>query len=45
MRFHRRDIVNALWALGLPFPIAAVCTILATAVINHTTLMDLNQVP
>jgi len=45
MGFHRRDIVNALWAIGLPFPIAAVCTILMTAVIDHTSLMDLNQVP
>jgi hypothetical protein len=45
MRFHRRDVVDALWALCLPFPIAAICTILTTAAIDHTSLMDLNQVP
>ena len=40
MQFHRRDVVNALGALGLPFLIAAVCTIFGMAVINHTSLMD-----
>jgi hypothetical protein len=43
MQFHRRDVVNALWALGLPFLIAAVCTIFGMAVINHTSLMDITS--
>ena len=45
MRCHRRDVVNALWALGLPFPIAAVCTVIITAVASYTPLIDFNSVP
>jgi hypothetical protein len=45
MQFHRRDIVNALWALGLPFPIAAICTVLITAVASYTPLISFNLVP
>ena len=45
MQLSRRDVVNALWALSLPFPIAAVCTLVITAVVNHTPLVDYNSVP
>lgn len=45
MRLHRRDVVNVLWALGLPFLIVAVFTIVGMAVTSRTSLMDLPQNP
>jgi hypothetical protein len=45
MEFRRCDVVNALWAVGLPFLMLAICTFLFAAVINHTSLMDISLVP
>jgi hypothetical protein len=45
MEFRRCDVVNALWAVGLPLLMVAICTVLFAAVINHTSLMDISLVP
>jgi hypothetical protein len=45
MEFRRRDVVNTLWALGLPFLIDVICTAVITALASYTSLIDFNSVP